>query len=427
MRHDLRAVIDAAITAVGSGALVAKAFAHHDLDAALGQRPVHLIAAGKAAAPMVAAFLARCAAPVAAALAVGTHRSVALPSRVEWHEANHPVPDARSLAAGRRALALAGGVGAGDTLVLLLSGGASALLACPLEGLTLDDKQHTSATLMAAGADIRALNTVRKHLSAVKGGRLAARCAGQTLTLAVSDVVGDDLSVIGSGPGVPDASTWSDARRVLLQYGGAERHRASVVDACERGLRGELPDTPAPGDPAMARSRAVLVGSAREALDGARREAERLGYTVVVRAEPVVGEARDVATTWFEDARRAVSESGRPVCVLSAGETTVRVTGTGRGGRNQEFALALVSLVASLGSRVAAASVGTDGIDGPTDAAGAIADSTTLARAAAAGLGPPQAYLDTNDSYSYFAPLGDLVRTGRTDTNVGDVQVMLVG
>ena len=427
MRHDLRAVIDAAIAGVGAGSLVAKAFAHHHLDVALGQGRVHVIAAGKAAAPMMAAFLARCARPVAAAVAVGTHASVSLPPHVEWHEANHPVPDARSLAAGRRALAIADAVGAGDTLVVLLSGGASSLLACPLEGVTLGDKQHTSATLMAAGADIRALNTVRKHLSAVKGGRLAARCAGQTLTLAISDVVGDDMSVIGSGPGVPDASTWSDAHTVLLRYGGTGRYPAPVVNACERGMRGELPDTPAPGDAAMARSRALLVGSARDALDGARREAERLGYAVVVRPEPVVGEARDAAAEWFQDARRLVLERGRPACFLSAGETTVRVTGTGRGGRNQEFALALASLLTTVGSPTVAASVGTDGIDGPTDAAGAIVDSSTLDRAAAAGLGPPQAYLDLNDSYAYFAPLGDLVRTGRTDTNVGDVQVMLVG
>jgi glycerate 2-kinase len=420
-------VIDAGIAAAAAGALVARAFARQDLDAAIGPRPVHVIAAGKAAAPMVAAFVERCATPVAAAMAVATHQPAALPAGVEWHEASHPVPDARSVAAGRRALGLAQGVAPDETLVILLSGGASALLACPLEGLTLEDKQHTAAIMMAAGADITALNTVRKHLSALKGGRLAARCAGTTVTLAVSDVVGDDLSVIGSGPGVPDATTWADALAMLQQYGGVGRHRPAVLDACARGVRGDLPDTPPPGHRSLARSRALLAGGAREALDGARQAAARLGYHVVVRETRVTGEARHVAADWLEEAARTARDSTRPLCVLSAGETTVRVTGKGRGGRNQEFALALAPLIGRCGGAAVFASVGTDGIDGPTDAAGALVDPTTLDRAAAAGLGPPPGYLDANDSYAYFAALGDLIRTGPTDTNVGDVQVMLIG
>ncbi|MDP1572054.1 MAG: glycerate-2-kinase family protein, partial [Vicinamibacterales bacterium] len=243
-------MVDAGIAAAAAGPLVTQSFDHHDLDAALGVRRVHVIAAGKAAAPMVAAFVARCRAPFGAVLAVGSHRHLTLPAVVTWHETGHPTPDARSVVAGREALEAARAVGADETLVILLSGGASALLACPLDGITLDDKQHTGRTLMEAGADITALNTVRKHLSALKGGRLAAACRGQTLTLAVSDVVGDDLSVIGSGPGVPDATTWREALAMLARYGGLAHHRRAVVDLCERGADGAVEDTPGPGAPA---------------------------------------------------------------------------------------------------------------------------------------------------------------------------------
>jgi glycerate 2-kinase len=427
LRHDLRVVIDAGLTAVGAAALVRRSFERHQLDAVFGERPLWLIAAGKAAAPMAAAFLERCGTRVMEALAVGTHQPAALPDAVEWHEASHPVPDARSVAAGRRALEMADGVRPDHTLVLLLSGGASSLLACPIDGLSLDDKQHTASTLMAAGADITALNTVRKHLSALKGGRLAARCAGRTVTLAISDVVGDDLSVIGSGPGVPDPTSWADALSMLHRYGGEERHRRVVLDTCARGTRGELPDTPPPGHPALARSSAWLAGGARDALEGAREAATRLGYHVIVRERPVTGEARNAATAWIEEVAAMAGAAARPLCVLSAGETTVCVTGRGRGGRNQEFALAAAPLIARAGSHAVLASIGTDGIDGPTDAAGACVDPSTLARAEAAGLGSPSRYLDDNNSYAFFAPLGDLVRTGRTDTNVGDMQVLLIG
>jgi len=420
-------VVDAGIAAAAAGPLVTSSFDHHDLDAALGARRVHVIAAGKAAAPMVAAFVARCRAPLGAVVAVGSHRHLALPSSVAWHETGHPTPDARSVAAGRRALETARAVAADEMLVILLSGGASALLACPLDGITLDDKQHTGRLLMAAGADITALNTVRKHLSALKGGRLAAACQGQTLTLAVSDVVGDDLSVIGSGPGVPDATTWRDALAMLARYGGLAHHRPVVVDVCERGARGEIQDTPGPGDPALARSRAVLIGGAAQAVAGARHAAASRGYHVIVEETPVTGEAREAAVSWLAAARRAAAPAPRPVCVLSTGETTVTVTGQGRGGRNQEFVLALARLAAEAGEALVAGSAGTDGIDGPTDAAGAIVDPTTLARAEAAGLPLPEHVLADNDSYRYFAGLGDLLQPGRTDTNVGDLQVMLIG
>lgn len=357
-------------------------------------------------------------------VAIGTHAPATLSSTIEWHESSHPVPDARSVAAAERALQVASAVGGDECLLLLLSGGASALMALPAEGLTLDDKRHAVRTMMLAGADIQALNTVRKHLSRIKGGRLAAACRGTMLTLAVSDVIGDDLSVIGSGPGLADASTWSDAAAALEKFGG-RRHAPAVRALVERGCAGEIPDSPKPGDATLTMARAAVIAARRNAVDGARRAAEQLGYRTIVIEEPICGEARHAATDWLARVRTAIAAGkSQPMCVLSGGETTVRVTGSGRGGRNQEFVLALVEPLARETEHRLIASIGTDGIDGPTDAAGALADRTTLARASAIGF-TPQMFLDDNDSYDFFAMLGDLIHLGPTDTNVGDIQVML--
>ncbi len=386
-------------------------------------RPVHVIAVGKAAAAMAAAFLARRHLQVQRALAIGTHTHPELPASVEWIESSHPFPDARSQAAGERAIAVAQGVHSGDALVILLSGGASALMAAPLEGISLADKIATTRLMMASGADIHALNTVRRHLSKVKGGRLAAACVGTTVTLAISDVVGDDLNAIGSGPGVPDATTWADAAAALDRFGG-DTHLSEVRHVIERGVAGAIADTPKPGDPALKRSQAMVIGSRADAMDGARQAATALGYHVFVVPGPVTGEARDVAPRWLAQARELMRHAPRPACVISSGETTVRVTGTGRGGRNLEFALALAEEVSSA-TPMAMASIGTDGIDGSSGVAGGVIDSTTMTRATALGLERPGSYLAANDSLAYFAPLDDVIRLGRTDTNVGDLQVIV--
>jgi glycerate 2-kinase len=309
---------------------------------------------------------------------------------------------------------------------VLLSGGASALMALPASGLTLTDKQQSVRLLLSRAADISELNTVRKHLSAIKGGQLAAGCTGRMLTLAVSDVVGDDLSVIGSGPTVPDASTWSMALDVLDRRGGRDSFPPMVVERLEKGAGGSLPETPKPDDPRLSRSRAVVIGGRGDALAGARRAARARGFAAHVVEEPVVGDARAAALEHLARVQQLLDTIPRPACILSAGETTVHVVGSGKGGRNQEFALALAEEAASVGATVVIASVGTDGIDGPTDAAGAIVDSTTSARAAAAGLARDR-YLADNNSYAFFLALNDLVRLGATDTNVGDLQVVLVG
>jgi hydroxypyruvate reductase len=247
------------------------------------------------------------------------------------------------------------------------------------------------------------------------------------ITLALSDVVGDDLSSIGSGPTVPDSTTFRDALAVLDGHGGRNAFPAAVVDRLERGVAGEIAETPKPGDRRLSKSTARVIGGGRTAVEGARKAASSLGYKVHVVDRPVVGEARNAAWELVHTASRIVREDvGGPLCVLSAGETTVRTSGLGKGGRNQECALAMARALDTIAESVVATSVGTDGIDGPTDAAGAIVDSTTLARAEAADIGPPERYLEEHNSYVFFDELGDLIRTGPTGTNVGDLQVILI-
>ena len=373
---------------------------------------------------MASAFVAARGLDVRDVLAFGTHAPGELDRSIRWMLSAHPYPDARSVAAAEAALAMARAVAADETLVLLLSGGASALVAAPVDGVTLAEKVAATRRMMEGGADIGTLNTVRKHLSRVKAGRLAAACAGRTLTLAISDVVGDDLSIIGSGPGVADPSTWAEAARALDRYGvDIPGVRAAVT----RGLAGELAETPKPGDAALGRAGAHVIGRRADALTGARAAAERLGYAAIVAPDAITGEARVSAGAWLAHVTGLTGDARRPVCVLSGGETTVQVRGAGRGGRNQEFALALARPMAAVAGPAVAASVGTDGIDGSTDVAGGLVDSTTLARGAAHGAGDPERYLDANDSGAFFAALGDAIRTGRTDTNVGDLQVLLLG
>lgn len=404
--------------------MIARALADSEIAAALGGRGLHVIAVGKAAAAMASAFVRMPHLAIRQAVAIGTHAHADLPSSVEWIESSHPFPDSRSEAAGSRAIAMAEQVHSGEALVILLSGGASALMASPVAGLSLADKIDATRTMMAAGADIHALNTVRRHLSRVKGGRLAAASVGTTITLAISDVVGDDLHAIGSGPGVPDASTWSDAAAALDRFGAAA-HSDRVRSVIRAGTAGELPDTPKPGHPSLARARAMVIGSRLDAMIGARLAAIECGYRPVVLTEPVTGEARHAGPDWFARARGLVGPTARQVCVISSGETTVRVAGSGTGGRNLEFALSIADAIASI-PRCAMASIGTDGIDGSSGVAGGIVDTTTMARAARAGLQPPGHYLTANDSFAFFAPLGDAVRLGRTNTNVGDLQVLLI-
>ena len=420
-------MLRAALDGVDAGRLVQRALENPDIVKPLQTASaVDVIAAGKAAAVMLNAFEASTGVPVRRALGIGPQAPDILPAGAEWHDAGHPLPTDGSVAGARRALDIAAALESNGLLVVLLSGGGSSLMALPAEGLTLADKAATARQLMAAGADIYELNTVRKHLSAIKGGRLAAAARGSVMTLAVSDVVGDDLSVIASGPTVADASTFDAALRILDRRGGRAAYPAAVVARLGRGARGEVPETPKAGDPGVARSIPYVIGPQRGAIEGAQAAAMSRGYHVRVLSEPVTGEARTAAAVHAERVARLAADAPRPLCVIAAGETTVTVTGRGKGGRNQEFALALGEPLTRLIPMFAAASIGTDGIDGPTDAAGAMVDPDTRARASRAGITTPDAFLDDNDTYTFFDRTGDLIRTGPTNTNVGDLQVVLI-
>lgn len=348
--------------------------------------------------------------------------------RVALHEASHPVPDARGVDGARRIAEIAAQAQEGDLLVCLISGGGSALLPLPLEPVTLEEKQETTKLLLGCGATIHEINAVRKHLSAIKGGRLARLAhPADVLALLLSDVVGDPLDVIGSGPTAPDTSTFATAWAVIEKYGLPAKIPARARRLLEDGLAGKIEETPKPGDPCFRKTRNVIVGSNRLAVDAAARRARQLGYRPLVLSTTIEGETRDIAAMHAAIAREIVA-TGRParppVCLISGGETTVTLRGKGLGGRNQEFALAAAIEMEGLPG-VLAFSAGTDGTDGPTDAAGAMADGATLARAAAMGLDAPRS-LQHNDSYRFFQPLGDLVMTGPTGTNVMDVRLVLV-
>jgi len=378
---------------------------------------------------MVEAFLDRHGEQVAGGVLASPGAAVA-PPRMTAFAAGHPVPTAASQAAAEALLGLARQLEAHDTLVVLLSGGASALLAAPAPPLTLDDKIAVTRALLARGAPIDRLNAVRKHLSAIKGGRLAAATRATLVTLALSDVaapVEDDPATIGSGPTVADPTTWFDVARAFEACGlASEELPPAVRSRLADGLAGRIAETPKPGDPVFARSTFHVVGSRRNAMAAAAAAAAREGFTVAVIDAPVTGEARTTAPRWVDQVLALAASRPRPCCVVSSGETTVRVVGGGRGGRNQEFALAAAIHLAARGVAATVLALGTDGVDGPTDAAGAVADETTLPRAAAAGAPDPAAVLAANDTYDFFERIGDLVRTGPTRTNVGDLYVALV-
>jgi glycerate 2-kinase len=392
--------------------------------------PRVVIAAGKAAWPMVAgtADLCRDVRGIVAGPAVSGYNPA---QTLERFAAAHPLPNDASVQAAERALHYAsaakarGNDSARGSVLVLLSGGASAMLAAPADGLTLQDKIDTTSALLRAGVAIDGLNAVRKHLSTIKGGRLAI-VAARTITLALSDVHGpleDDPAVIGSGPTVADPSTFADALRVIRTSGA--QVPPAVLGHLERGVRGEIEETPKPGDARLAASKFEVIGNRHTALEAALRAAQAHGYVTHMLPAATSGEARDAAQRFVAEARWLAADGPRPLCVLAAGETTVTVRGNGKGGRNQEFALALVPTIGGSGRAAALASAGTDGIDGPTDAAGAIVDSSTLERASRAGVDWRLA-LASNDAYHFFEPLGDLLHWGPTGTNVGDLHVFLV-
>jgi hydroxypyruvate reductase/glycerate 2-kinase len=437
LRQHARAIWDAAVAAVRPDVLVREAVSspHSPLAQALATaRRVIVVGGGKAGAAMTAGLevgladrLDRVTGIVnVPAEAVQTLRSIRLHAA---RPAGSNEPTAAGVEGTRQIMELVSSAGPDDVVVCLISGGGSALLPAPTDDITLDDKQAVTRLLHACGATIGEMNTVRKHLSRFKGGGLAAACrAGQLFSLIISDVVGDPLDVIASGPTAPDSTTFADALSVLRRYDLLERVPDSVRRRLERGAAGELPETLKVLPPTVHN---VILGNNARALAAARARAEELGYHVLNLGAFVEGETRQVATAAVGIAR-SIAVAGQPVgppaCVLIGGETTVTLSPRhGKGGRNTEFVLAglLAMAKAKLGNCVVL-SGGTDGEDGPTDAAGAIADTTTFERARNHGL-DPVSFLNRHDSYTLFDATGDLVRTGLTNTNVMDVRVLLVG
>jgi glycerate 2-kinase len=348
--------------------------------------------------------------------------------RITLTEAGHPVPDLAGVDGSSAIARILESATANDLVICLISGGGSALMTLPVETVTLDDMQALTTALLRAGATIVEINTIRKHLDRLKGGKLARMASSaQVISLVLSDVVGNPLDAIASGPTVPDPTTFRDAWRLLERYGLAATIPAGVRAALQRGIRGEVPENPAADDPLFDRTQNVIVASNDLAADAAARRSTTLGLNTLLLSTFVEGEAREVAKVLAAIAKE-IRASGRPLtrpaCAIAGGETTVTLKGTGKGGRNQEMALAAALAISGM-EDVTIACLATDGTDGPTDASGALADGSTIARGLALGLDGWD-HLADNNAYPYFDALGDLLLTGPTQTNVNDLAFVFV-
>jgi hydroxypyruvate reductase len=406
----------------------------YDLDAF---SKVVVIGAGKGTAPMARAVEDIVGNRLDDGIIIVKYGHAGRLRKVRQVEAGHPVPDLKGLRGTAALLGLIGKADAGTLIICLLSGGGSALLVSPVEGVTLEDKQRTTELLLKSGATIGELNTVRKHLSGVKGGRLAVTaCKASIVTLALSDVIDDRPDVIASGPTVPDNSTFEEAleivTRLIEKLGPTETFPKRALDHLFSGAGDRAPETPKEGDPCFKNKEAFIVGSLKQAISAAWEKAKALGFETKIVTDRLQGEAKDAAVYLAGIAGKAKKsvKGGRPVCLISGGETTVTVKGNGLGGRNQELALAFAAAIEGK-EGITLLSAGTDGTDGPTDAAGAVVDGRTIKTAKRLGL-DPEAYLRNNDSYTFFKKLDARsggkahLLTGPTGTNVMDVQIMLV-
>ncbi|MDM8522697.1 glycerate kinase [Desulfococcaceae bacterium HSG8] len=391
-------------------------------------RKLFLIGAGKASAPMAKALEDMVGEKIAGGIVNVKYGHVDELRRVRLSEGGHPVPDENGEKGAQAIYNLVKQARKDDLILCVISGGGSALLPLPFRGITLKDKQDTANVLLACGATIHEINAIRKHMSVLKGGGLAQAAAPAALvSLILSDVVGDDTDVIASGPTVPDTSTFRDCLAILEKYKIADRVPASVLRHIREGRAGNVPETPKKGARIFDNTQNVIIGNNADAIIAAKQKAETLGYTSLILSSMIEGETKHIAKVHSAIARE-VLKTGHPVpapaCILSGGETTVTITGKGLGGRNQEFALWAASDIAGR-ENIVVFSGGTDGNDGPTDAAGAVADNCTVERARAIGVEPVQ-FLSNNDSYHFFEKLGDLLITGPTNTNVMDIRIMLV-
>jgi hydroxypyruvate reductase len=392
-------------------------------------RRILVVGAGKASTPMSQAIEAMLGKRMGQGLVVVKDGHAGPTRWISVVEASHPVPDERGVEAGRRILQLAQEATAEDLVIALISGGGSALLVAPAEGLSLEDLQALNRALLACGASIDEINCLRKHCSAVKGGQLARAVYPATLiTLVLSDVVGSPLDVIASGPTVPDRTTWADAWSIIQRYGLEKKLPEAIIARLRAGLQGVIPDTPKPGDPIFHKAQTIIVADNRVAALAAKEEATRLGYNTLLLSTFIEGEAREVGKV-LAALGKEVQASGNPLptpaCLILGGETTVTLNESpGKGGRNQELALA-AALALSGATGIHVASLATDGTDGPTDGAGGLVDGTTLSRGQALGLNA-ETHLLGHDAYSYLEAVYDLLLTGPTQTNVNDLMLVVV-
>jgi glycerate 2-kinase len=424
-REAAHAVFDAALRAGDVRPLVHQALADLSLS---GTGRVLVVGAGKASGAMAAAAEEALGDRIADGVVAVKDGHLAPTRRVRLLEAGHPVPDERGAAAARAIRDLASTAGPGDLVLVLISGGGSALTPAPAPPITLEEKQALTRLLLRAGANINQLNAVRKHCSTLKGGQLARAAApARVQALLLSDVIGDPLDVIASGPTAPDASTFSEAMGILARFDIRDQVPPAIVTRLQRGMQGEIAETPKPGDPLFEQVRNVVIGNNALVVEAAAAGARALDLAPHILTRTLDGEAREMGRRFAAMARDILAGRGPvtpPCCVIAAGETTVTVSGRGTGGRCQEFALAAALELDGLANVVVLAA-GTDGSDGPTDAAGALADAGTAARARASG-DSPAARLADNDSYRALATAGDLIVTGPTNTNLLDLYLLVV-
>lgn len=436
LRQNSIDIFQAGLQAVAPGAAVKKfCWLADDILTVDGQNydlnqyhSIFIIGAGKAGASMAKAVEDILGDRISAGLITVKYDHLDDLKRVKIQEAGHPVPDQNGLHGAQKIYELASSADENTLVICLISGGGSALLPLPVAGVTLEDKQETTRVLLSCGATIHEINAVRKHLSLIKGGGLARVIYPATLiTLILSDVVGDDLDSIASGPCVSDSKTFADCEAIFKTYAIENSIPSSVVAHIKAGIAGKVPETPKTGQDFFKKTQNVIIASNFVALLKAKEKADELGYNALLLSSMIEGETREVAANHIAIARE-IQKHGYPLqppaCILSGGETTVKIQGSGKGGRNQEFALAAAIKMAGM-NNIIVLSAGTDGSDGPTDAAGAIADDTTLQRSMEAGL-LPQQYLDNNDSYHFFEKLNDLYKTGPTNTNVMDLRLVLI-
>lgn len=437
LRQHAREILEAALAAADPAEAVRRAVSRDGNALVVGPaiqidltsiRRVLVVGAGKATAAMARAVEDLLGDRIDIGLISVKYGHTAPLKRVAQMEAGHPLPDRNGEAAARQIMHLIAEAESNDLVISCISGGGSALLPGAAEPVTLDEKMELTRLLLAAGADIHEMNCVRKHLSVTKGGNLMRLAyPARVLNLMLSDVVGDEPDTIAAGPFAADRSTFEDALRVVRQYGLATKAASSIVRRLEEGAAGRIPETPKEGDEIFSRAWNVIVGSNVRSLDAAASRARELGYRTMILSSRIIGDTSQAAlfhAAIAEEIRATGNPLESPACILSGGETTVTLRGTGLGGRNQEFALSLVETSARIPGMLFL-SAGTDGTDGPTDAAGAVVDSTTRERASVMKLDPTQ-YLRDNNSYHFFEQLGDLIMTGPTLTNVMDVRIMLL-